>query len=165
MKKLMWFVTLALLVAALMVACSGGSDTEPTIEPTAGSPTNAPAVTTAAPPEAPTEDLTPYPAPPTPTPPGNDEGYPGFTPQPTFDPYPGGLVTILHPKGIQCEEPILEDLSAAIGALEAAGIMVVAADEVALNVCESCNCPTSEHFQVQINVEDMDRAFELGWSR
>jgi hypothetical protein len=164
-KKLMWIVTLALIVAALAAACSGGSDAEPTNEPTVESPTRAPTSTSEAPPELPTTEATAYPAPPTPTPPGSDAPYPGFTPQPTIDPYPGGLVTILHPMGIQCEEPILQDLSAAIGALEEAGISVVAAEEVALNVCEACSCPTSVHFQVQINVEDMDKAFELGWSR
>jgi hypothetical protein len=165
-KKLTRFVVLALLLAALVAACSGGSDAEPTIQPTKDSPTEAPTSTVEAPPvEAPTAEPTAYPDPPTPTPPGIDAGYPAFIPQPTIDPYPGGLVTILHPMGIQCEEPEFPDLSAAVGALEEAGIVVLAAEEIALNVCESCNCATSEHFQVQINVDDMDKAIELGWTR
>ena len=166
MKKFTRFIALALLLLALAAACGGGSDAEPTIQPTEDSPTEAPTSTVDAPPvEAPTAKPTAYPAQPTPTPPGIDSGYPAFTPQPTIDPYPGGLVTILHPMGQQCEEPILADLSAAVGALEEAGIVVLAAEEIALNVCESCNCATSEHFQVQISVDDLDKAVELGWSR
>jgi hypothetical protein len=166
-KKLVWIVALALLLSALIAACSGGSDAEPTTRPTEENPTEAPTSTVEAPTvEAPTvEAPTAYPAPPTPTPPGIDSGYPAFVPQPTINPYPGGLVTILHPMGIQCEEPEFPDISAAIGALEEAGIVVLAAEEIALNVCESCSCATSEHFRVQINVDDLDKAIELGWSR
>ena len=166
MKKLTRFVTLTLLLAALVAACSGGSDAEPTVQPTEDSPAETPTSTIEAPPvEAPTAVSTAYPAQPTPTPPGIDSGYPAFTPQPTIDPYPGGLVTIMHPMGIQCEEPVFPDISAAVGALEEAGIVVLSAEEIALNVCESCSCATSEHFQVQINVDDLVKAIELGWSR
>jgi hypothetical protein len=67
--------------------------------------------------------------------------------------------------GLQCEEAIFPDLSAAISSLEEAGIAVVAAEEIGLGVCEACGCATSEHFRVQINVEDLDRALEMGWQR
>jgi hypothetical protein len=67
--------------------------------------------------------------------------------------------------GLQCEEAIFPDLSAAISSLEEAGIAVVAAEEIGLEVCEACGCATSEHFRVQINVEDLDRALEMGWQR
>ena len=115
--------------------------------------------------ELPTFQPTSYPAPPTPTPPGTDSGYPVFTPVPTNDPYPGGLAVIVHPMGLQCEDVIYADLSAAISSLEEAGIAVVAAEEIGLEVCEACGCATSEHFRVQINPEDLARSLELGWQR
>ena len=166
MRKRDFYVGVLLLLAVLMAACSGGSDDDPTLEPTEENPPETATPTEEAPPvEPPTVEPTSYPAPPTPTPPGIDAGYPAFTPEPTIDPYPGGLVKVMHPMGQQCEEATLPDLSAAIGSLEEAGIAVVAAEEIALNVCEACSCPTSEHFRVQINVEDLDRALELGWQR
>jgi hypothetical protein len=149
-----------------MVACSGGADDEPTVEPTEESP---PVESTSTAESPPIETATPaspsYPAPPTPTPPGVDDGYPVYTPAPTYDPYPGGLATIVRPMGLQCEEPVFPDLSAAIGSLEDAGIVVVAAEEVALNVCDGCGCATSEHFRMQINAEDLGKALDMGWLR
>ncbi|MGD8805627.1 MAG: hypothetical protein PVH65_07235 [Chloroflexota bacterium] len=163
-KIAMLFTTMLFII--VLAGCNGGSDEEPTIAPTEESQPVVPTATPEAPAgETPTSESTAYPAPPTATPPGAEGGYPASTPQPTYDPYPGGLVTIIHPMGLQCEEAIFPDLSAAISSLEEAGIAVVAAEEIGLEVCEACGCATSEHFRVQINVEDLDRALEMGWQR
>lgn len=162
---------LALLLAAflfltILAACNGGTNEEATTEPTEESQPGAPTPTPEPPTEeAPTSEPTAYPPPPTPTPPGGEVGYPVATPLPTANPYPGGLVTIMHPMGLQCEEPTFEDLSAAISSLEETGIAVVAAEEIGLEVCEACGCATSLHYRVQINAEDLDRALEMGWQR
>ncbi len=160
-------ITISLVVLLLLeTACSGGNDIDATTEPTIGIPTQPAVSTLEAPPvETPTAEPTAYPALPTPTPPGIDGAYPIFTPEPTPNPYPGGLAVILHPAGVQCEEPALPDLSAAIGSLEEAGIAVMAAEEVALNVCEACSCPTSKHYRVQISPDDLEKAYALGWYR
>lgn len=164
MKKLALLFTAVLLLTAL-AACNGEADDEPAIEPTVENQTGAATPTLEVlTKEVPTFIPSAYPAFSPPVPPGSDAGYPVFTPQP-FNPYPGGLATILHPMGLQCEEAIFPDLSAAISSLEEAGIVVVAAEEIGLEVCEACGCATSRHFQLQINAEDLDRALELGWTR
>lgn len=161
----------ATLMLTMSAACSRGVDEEPTSEPTEQSQPSEPTATMEVPTEEPpteepaTSEPTAYPALPTATPPGAEGGYPGVTPAPTYNPYPGGLVKISHPMGLQCEEPTFADLSAAIASLEEAGIVVVAGEEIGLQVCEACGCATSEHFRVQINVEDLDRALEMGWQR
>ena len=164
-RKLALVLTVMLFLAVL-AACTGGQDGEATTAPTEESRPGEPTPTSAAPGGAtPTAAPTSYPAFPTPTLPGSNGGYPVATPVPTDNPYPGGLVTLFHPMGLQCEEPIFADLSAAVGSLEEAGIAVVAAEEIGLEVCEACGCATSQHYRVQINVEDLDRALELGWQR
>lgn len=164
-KKLVLLLA-AMMFVAVLAACNGGTDEEATAEPTTESQPGVPVATPQPPPEeTPTVAPSAYPAFPTPTPPGPDEGYPASTPLPTYDPYPGGLVTLIHPMGLQCEEPIFADLSAAVGSLEEAGITVVAAEEIGLEVCEACGCATSQHYRVQINVEDLDQALEMGWQR
>jgi hypothetical protein len=155
---------LALLFIALMVACNGGAATstsEPTNDSGPGPNTTltTPAMATS------TTEPSGYPPFPTSTLPGAGTGYPVATPLPTTDPYPGGLATIVHPMGLQCEEPAFPDLSAAIGSLEDAGIAVVAGEEIGLEVCEACGCATSTHFRVQINAADLDKALDLGWRR
>lgn len=165
MRKLALLLT-ALLVSAVLLGCNGAADNEPTPEPTEESVLATPVPATVAPTSRPpTPAFSGYPAVPTPTPPGIDSGYPGQTPFPTADPYPGGLATILHPKGLQCEEPIFPDLTAAIDSLEAAGIPVAAAEEIGLEVCEACGCVTSIHYRVQISYQDLDKAIEMGWIR
>lgn len=165
MRKLVLFTT-AIVVLLLTAACGAGNDVDSTAEPTEDNSTQPATPTLEAPPvETPTDEPAAYPVVPTPTAPGMDGAYPIFTPEPTRDPYPGGLVVILHPAGVQCEEPALPDLSAAIGSLEEAGITVLAAEEVTLNVCEACTCPTSEHYRIQISPKDLDKAYELGWYR
>jgi hypothetical protein len=164
-KKLVLLLP-AVFFLIVLAACNGGATEEPGTEPAEESQTIAPTATQAAPAEeTPTSEPTAYPAFRTPTPPGADGGYPASTPLPTYDPYPGGLAAIVHPMGLQCEDVIFEDLSAAVGSLEEAGIVVVAAEEIGLEVCEACGCATSEHVRVQINVEDLDRALEMGWQR
>jgi hypothetical protein len=155
-----------ILFLTVLAACNGGAEEEPGSEPTEENQPGATSTAMAAPAEeTTTPELTAYPAFPTPTPPGAEGGYPASTPLPTYDPYPGGLVTLIHPMGLQCEDVIFPDLSAAVGTLEEAGIVVVAAEEIGLEVCEACGCATSEHFQVQIGVADLDRALEMGWQR
>ena len=94
-----------------------------------------------------------------------DEAYPVATPPPTLNPYPGGFAVILLAAGAQCEEVAVPNLSAAIGMLEEAGIVVLAAEEIAMNVCQACGCPTSVHYRAQIHPEDLETAYELGWYR
>lgn len=157
---------LLLLSFVVLAACGNRTDESPTAEATEENPTSAPTLTLDAPTEElPTLQSTAYPPLPTPTPPGVDAGYPVFTPVPTSDPYPGGLATIVHPMGLQCEDVVYPDLSAAISSLEEDGIAVVAAEEIGLEVCAACGCATSEHFRVQIYAEDLARALELGWQR
>lgn len=155
-----------LLLLTLMVACAGGVDDEATDEPTEEGPPTTPPVTLA----VPTEELpvpapTAYPGFSTPSSPGENQGYPVTVPLPPHNPYPGGLATILHPLGLQCEDPVFPDISAAINSLEGAGIVVVAAEEIGLEVCEACGCATSTHFQLQIHAENLDTALEMGWER
>jgi hypothetical protein len=153
-----------LLLMASMAACDGGAQA-PTTEPTrASEPGAQPATLTVPAMATATSEPGGYPPFAAPTLPGVDEGYPAG-PLPTLDPYPGGLATIIRPMGLQCEDPIFPDLSAAIASLEEAGITVVAAEEIGLEVCEACGCATSTHFRVQINVADLDRALKLGWQR
>jgi hypothetical protein len=143
-----------------LAACNNGSGDQPTAEPFEESGPSAPTATLSTPAEQPpTMVPTAYP------PPGSEAGYPISTPLPAENPYPGGLVTIIHPMGSQCEGAIFSDLSAAIGSLEEAGITVLAAEEIGLEVCEACGCATSEHYRLQINVEDLDAALEMGWQR
>jgi hypothetical protein len=161
-KRLALYVAAMLLVAALLTACNGDSEAEPTeeIPPVEETPTEE-----APPVEAPTAEPTAYPAQEVPTIPQSDAGYPLPEPLPTEDPYPGGLAVILHPVGQQCEEPTFPELADATAALEDAGITVMAAEEIALNVCDACSCPTSEHYRVQISPDDLLKATELGWTR
>jgi hypothetical protein len=75
---------------------------------------------------------------------------------------------MLRPLGQQCEDPATfeyEDVDEATTALEDAGVEVLGSEAVSLAVCTACNCPTSEHFRVQIRARDLGIAQDLGWIR
>lgn len=152
------FLTAALLF--MLAACSGGPQPDPTAtspsaptEPAGAAPTDTPQGYPAAP--APTEAPGDYPAAPTQA--AAPNGYPADMP-----------VWVLLPLGEQCVDPETyeyADLQAAVGALEDVGVEVMASETVELGVCEACDCPTSEHFRVQIQAQDLAGAESLGWSR
>lgn len=83
--------------------------------------------------------------------------------------YPGAdgeTMWVVRPLGQQCVDPstyTYPDLSTAVAALTNAGITVLSSEEIALMVCEACDCPTSEHFRVLINNSDYAAAQTLGW--
>jgi hypothetical protein len=98
-----------------------------------------------------------YPLQPTPAPAQPDAAYPGTN---------GETMWIVRPLGQQCVDLstyTYPDLSTAVAALTTAGITVLSSEEVALMVCEACDCPTSEHFRVLINSSDFAAAQTLGW--
>lgn len=169
-NRLLLLFSILMLGAFLLVACG-------TAPPAVSNPT--PAVQPerdAAEPAleaAPTAESLPeeYPAseralPPQPTYPADYPGPP--TMMPTVDPYPGGMAWIIRPVGIQCEEgtaPGYGDLAEAEATVTAAGIRVVDAEMIELMVPTSCGSPTSAHFRLQIEAEDLDSALSLGWER
>lgn len=104
--------------------------------------------------------------PPQPTYPPDYPGPP--TVMPTVDPYPGGMAWIIRPVGVQCEEgttPGYGDLAEAEATLTAAGIRVADAEMIELIVPTSCGSPTSAHYRLQIEAEDLNSALSLGWER
>lgn len=86
----------------------------------------------------------------------------------TLDPYPGGMVWITRPVGIQCEDGTdigYGDLGEAAATLTAAGLRVRNSEMTELMVATVCGSPTSAHYRVQINIEDLDTALSMGWDR
>ena len=158
--KVQSWILSALLVAALMLlaACQGAPAPEPT-------GTSEPAAPTATPP-APTATLEAYPLA-SPTPAQRPADYPAPAAPSPASPYPGGDVAIvLRPLGQQCADPASYEfatLDEAVWALEEAGITVIDARIVSLIVCEACDCPTSEHFEVEIPAADVSAAAALGF--
>lgn len=125
-------------------------------------------VATVAPPESDPATVTPEAYPVEPTLPAVEEGYP-VAPA-TFAPptaYPADLrIWILRPLGNQCADPdsyVYASLEEAVTTLEEAGIEVFAAETVDLTVCESCDCPTSQHFRIEILRSDLPRVQTFGW--
>ncbi len=163
------YILVLLLALALLAACNPVG-LEGDTNPTAASPDTAPLSTIPPLSTAPSATSAPddYPSPPTPSGSFLPEGYPV---PPTLPPkYPSdveGQVWIMRPLGLQCTEattyefPTLND---AVRSLEDAGIEVFGAEVVGLMVCESCECPTSEHYRVQIGVENLATAIQMGWS-
>ncbi|MCI0399421.1 MAG: hypothetical protein L0332_29305 [Chloroflexi bacterium] len=151
MKRLLLLLSLSLI--GLLVACNGG-DGEETPEVTTPGPAGS------------TPTVQGYPALPTPTAPLPGE-YPPPQPeavQPTA--YPAGsLFWIVRAAGQQCADPTYPTLQSAIDALEQAGVEVLQSEEVSLAVCEACDCPTSQHYRIQIDANDLDAAAGLGWRR
>jgi hypothetical protein len=87
---------------------------------------------------------------------------------PTVDPYPGGIIWIIRPVGTQCEDGTTlgyGDLRESVATLTAAGLRVVDSEMVELMVTTACGSPTSAHYRVQIDIEDLDSALSMGWDR
>jgi hypothetical protein len=87
---------------------------------------------------------------------------------PTVEPYPGGLVWIIRPVGIQCEEgttPGYGDLREATSTLTAAGVKVAQSEMTELIVTDVCGSPTSAHFRVQIAADNLQTALSMGWTQ
>jgi hypothetical protein len=167
-RTLLTILALAAMVL-LLVACGPASGEQPADEPAAeatvpglegapaggetSQPDNYPPPEEVLPPGTPTL-RSDYPAPPT---------LPA-----TVDPYPGGLVWIIRPVGIQCEEgtaPGYGDLREATSTVTAAGIKVADSEMTELMVTTSCGSPTSAHFRLQIAADDLDAGLSLGWTQ
>lgn len=167
------YLLVFLLTLMFLAACSGDNQEATDEAQTPAAPTETkvslPSATQPAGAQTPAPYPNPddsYPAPPTIVIPTYPPGYPEPpTPGPTVDPYPGGLAVIVKAAGIQCEEPELPDLDAALAQLEGAGITVVEAGEIDLMVCEACGCATSKQYRVVINADGMPIVEALGWSR
>lgn len=188
MKKFRHVLGAALIaVSAVLAACSNADQTDtttPTLAPTQtrGALQSAPqpSVTaeslpgSEATPTAETAVDEPYPAqptqptlPPTPTRSADYPAVPTATSEPTPDPYPAGLVWINRPVGIQCQEGFLPgygSLGEAVSTMRAAGVSIVAFEEVTLAVPDECGGPTAEHFRLQISAEDAAAAASMGWT-
>lgn len=144
----------AILLILILAACAAPAAT-PT--PMVGAPAPNTAVPgypppTSAVPESPTRPAD-YPAPPTIPPPA--------------DPYPGGLVWVIRSVGVQCEEgtaPGYGDLREAAATMTAAGVRVKEAQMTEMMVTAVCGSPTSAHFRLQIDANDLQTAESLGWT-
>jgi hypothetical protein len=70
--------------------------------------------------------------------------------------------------GTQCEDgtaPGYSDLGEAVATLTAAGLRVVNSEMSELLVATACGSPTSAHYRVQIEAEDLETALSMGWFR
>jgi hypothetical protein len=158
MKRLLM---LTMILTLLVAGCSDTAVTPETVEPEPTVESDEgifprPTVT-------PDETRESYPVPEAATP---DSDYPAPEALPTRDPYPvvEGYIWVVHPVGEQCEDGrFFDDVNAAITALEEADVEVTAGATINLNVCLACGCPTSEHFILQIDEEDLSTAERLGW--
>jgi hypothetical protein len=89
------------------------------------------------------------------------------SPAPTVDAYPGDLVWVIRPVGIQCETetaPGYGTLSEAVATLSAAGINIFASETIELQVTTVCGSPTSEHYRVQIGADQLATVEGMGWT-
>ena len=157
------------LITSCGTAPPAGTNITPAAEPSdsdAG-PVLKPVTTVPVPPTA--ESLPENYPPPMPIQPTYPPDYPGpSTLMPTVDPYPGGMIWIIRPVGIQCEDGTAlgyGDLRESVATLTAAGLRVVDSEIVELMVITSCGSPTSAHYRIQINAGDLDRALSMGWDR
>ncbi len=160
----------------LLTACGTAPPAETIVTPTAnaGSDNALPALEQAAtaPALATAEPLPedyPPPQPALPVPATYPPDYPGPpTLMPTVDPYPGGMVWIIRPVGIQCEDgtaPGYGDLQESVATLTAAGLRVVDSEMIEMMVTTSCGSPTSAHYHIQIDVADLNSALSMGWEQ
>jgi hypothetical protein len=163
-----WLALLfCLFFGPLLAACN---------TPAAPFSTATPAATAAATPEnalsAPTQTPVPYPDPALATAAAattapEQAGYPlPASPAPTVDAYPGGLIWIIRPVGIQCEpgRPAgYNTLNEAVATLRAAGISAQGAETIERPVATACGSPTSEHYRVQIGADHLAAAEAMGW--
>jgi len=49
--------------------------------------------------------------------------------------------------------------------LEEKGVTVFKSEPFGMAVCEACGCPTSEHYRINIDANDLVKAVALGWNR
>lgn len=165
MKKFALLIGLIMLL--LVAACNGTSEEDPTGESMPPTEEGAPALPTV---DSPASE-TGYPAPIVPDgypDPQDTAAYPVLpisTPAPFS--YPEGTTFwMLHPAGLQCEEPLTyPELADAVAALENNGVQIFKTEAVNMMVCEACGCPTSEHYRVNIDANSLDAAMVLGWIR
>lgn len=148
--------TILLLLLLLLAACGGDNTATPEPLPTNALPAG----------DTPPTASYPVPIPPTSLP-ANYPAQPTMAPTP--EPYPGtatGRIWILRPLGSQCTDASsydYPDLASAMAALQTAGIAVYEAEMTSLAVCEACTCPTSEHFRIQIDAQNLLTAGQMGW--
>lgn len=161
----MKFIYFLLSIGLFLVTMACTSNVVPTPSPTetvsAPNPTATVRLQATQTPEA-------YPALPTSTP--TPEDYPANpTPQLQATGYPAESdVWVIRPLGRQCADPDsyeYADLEAAVNALQEAGVDVMASETTELAVCQACDCPTSEHFRVQISARHLSLAESQGWQR
>ena len=158
-NRFLTLLTGLLLSTFVLTACT---PTEPAADTNSTKPVQTPLV------ELPpiTPDITKNPnlaVPPTPT----IEPYPPQTENLVPGEYPAqseqNMLWLVQAKGQQCESPKYESLDAAVKELTAAGVKVLASEEVELMVTTSCESPTSEHYRVQIEVVNLTVAQNQGW--
>lgn len=169
MKQRLSITIIALLLIIFAVSACG---TAPPAQPTA-TPSGSPGLETAPPAQIqPTAESLPDSYPPPPPAPVQPTREPNYPPPPTFpptvDPYPGGLVWIIRPVGVQCEDGTAEgygDLRESVATLTAAGLQVENSEMIDLMVPAACGSPTSAHYRIQINVDGLNTANSMGWQR
>jgi hypothetical protein len=161
------YVLLSSLIIVLVLSACGASDEDPTEvspEPTKEGVLALPTV-------EPSLNLPGYPEPSDPGAyPGPEEpaGYPAppiMTAAPAA--YPEGTTFWMdHSAGLQCEEPLTyPTIDDALAALEEKGVIALKSESFGMAVCEACGCPTSQHYRVNIDANDLDKAITLGWNR
>lgn len=161
MKFIYFLLSMTLLLVTMACTNSVVSTPSPTETVTAPGPTATIRLQATETPEE-------YPALPAATPiPGDYPANP--TPQLRPTGYPAETsVWVIRPLGRQCVDPETyeyADLEAAVNALQEAGVDVMASGTTELVVCQACDCPTSEHFRVQIDARHLSLAESLGWQR
>lgn len=183
-RRLLLTTILLILTVFLVTSCGTAPPAEPTPTPSADpdQSKSEPALLPAEP--ADSEDAIPTtPAIPTAAPlpenypplqeeaeqPALDANYPGPpTAIPVDNSYPGGMIWIVRPIGIQCEEgaaPGYGDLNEAVATVTAAGITVSDSEMIEMAVATICGAATSTHYRLQIQPEDLGLAMSLGWEK
>lgn len=122
--------------------------------------------------EEPAGTATPGSYPARPTASSSESGYPAEPEEPAESAPaaaypPGEPVWVIRPVGEQCADEstfAYGSLQEAVSALEEAGANVLSSESVDLMVCQACDCPTSEHYRVQILGEDVQTVRSLGWT-
>lgn len=172
MKQRLFITCLTLsIILVIFAACGTAPPARPTPSENSSQPQSSPALPTL--PLPPTVEPVPEAYPPPqleiPEQATHEPGYPPpATFPPTVDPYPGGLVWIIRPVGVQCEEGTAlgyGDLGESVATLTAAGLQVEASEMLERVVPAVCGSATSAHYRIQIKVDGLDTARSMGWER